>query len=170
MSSADNSMTDSSEESGTEELSIMEESSTSTDHSQDSQSGTEDEYNTQHGEERARRAHSNFENPIDSWFVSPPGLLTYITNLSTFRQQLMLLLHANKCLQRNRLRDNTSPCPLADCEGSKRLINHMNNCTADKYCTEHFCLLYKKFMRHWYGCDLLDCNYCQKLDLAINPS
>lgn len=80
------------------------------------------------------------------------------------QQQLVILLHAQKCLQRDRDEDPRThiPCTLPHCSTIKNLLNHMVNCNTGNECPFAHCASSRRVLTHWENCDN-KCHVCQPL-------
>lgn len=94
---------------------------------------------------------------------------TQIPNFSTtdtqeryvIQQQIVILLHADKC-QKNEF----THCNLPHCNLMKSVIAHMKNCQVGETCTSPHCSSSRKIIDHWLSCTKDDCLICLPLKEA----
>ncbi|ODN05087.1 hypothetical protein Ocin01_01573 [Orchesella cincta] len=92
------------------------------------------------------------------------------------RQQLVLLLHAHSCQQKDVADDGDSECTLPYCKKTKEVLNHIRNCVQGTDCDWDHCIAYQQIIAHWKHCSQKKrCSICgpiftSQINNALNAS
>ncbi|GMT30676.1 hypothetical protein PFISCL1PPCAC_21973, partial [Pristionchus fissidentatus] len=93
--------------------------------------------------------------------VAPPTRPTHVPERAglnkLFQQQLVLLMHAHKCMQREEIQAPIVPCSLAHCSTFKDVFIHMTFCTDGRTCAYAHCASSRQLIDRWKTCQLELC-------------
>lgn len=85
------------------------------------------------------------------------------------QQQLVLLLHAHKCQQREKQEPhNRTQCNLPYCNVMKGVLEHMVTCNSGRQCQYAHCASSRQIITHWKNCNKEDCPVCNPVKKYTN--
>ncbi|CAK5076800.1 unnamed protein product [Meloidogyne enterolobii] len=80
------------------------------------------------------------------------------------QQQLVFLLHAHKCQQREKLEPEwRGCCNLPYCAIMKGVLEHMVKCKSGRKCHFAHCASSRQIISHWKNCPEEDCPVCNPI-------
>ncbi|CAF3786242.1 unnamed protein product [Adineta steineri] len=94
-----------------------------------------------------------------------PSQYTEAQQKRFIQKQLVLLLHAHKCQQREKQTINdestrSNACTLPHCSTMKSVLQHMTKCDDHKTCTVQHCITSRQIILHWKECNSPQCSIC----------
>ena len=106
----------------------------------------------------------NYETRVLLW-----NLIHGAEKIKRIKQQLVLLLHAYRCQQKDQDFAISGvniqpyrPCILPYCKTNKNWLIHMTSCSNGRNCSVQYCFSFRQIIDHWNNCSQIDCSalYC----------
>uniref|UniRef100_A0A915D5C2 histone acetyltransferase n=1 Tax=Ditylenchus dipsaci TaxID=166011 RepID=A0A915D5C2_9BILA len=76
------------------------------------------------------------------------------------QRQLILILHAHKCNEKQKLSSTPVHCALPYCPKMKNVLEHMITCNKGSDCTYYHCRTSRQIITHWKECNIEKCPIC----------
>jgi len=93
--------------------------------------------------------------------VEQTNPLNDLSRRKLIQQQLVLILHAHKCRQRDKEKVEHFVCALPYCSLMKTVLEHMTICCDGNLCEFNHCASSRRIQSHWKNCKLEDCPVCK---------
>lgn len=95
---------------------------------------------------------------------SRQGIKNPVTR-ALMRQQLVLLLHARKCMCRDIQEPADWLCAVPNCGAMREILDHLMSCRASN-CSQPNCSTSRQILNHWRNCINENCQLCLPLKMG----